>query len=524
MEKELSQLYASVLERYRAPGRHHHFNAFEQAVPPGFSGFLNGLLRPEERLSEQAGILECSVEELSVAGYEYIRELLFAEKNNHYQMLGLSIDSDRDQIRRRYRLLIGLFHPDRMAAAQPWEEQAVRRLNLGYGILKHPEKRSRYDADLRREQKKPAPNRQGKEFRQNLHKKRQKPPAVTAVANPADALYRVAALQRHPKLFVWMGIGLTVVFMMLLTVVDTSDNALTLSESASGVSNVSDLVPDSPLLPEKDWRLTAKEVADEPQPSPMAAEKEQIAAVDTISPEPVRKTAIAHIQDTVTAPLPETARPVQEEMPGKSPLTVSSSKKMSSYKPESKVPKPVEKKKTGLALQTSTGKNELSPEIMSTRGFDGAALPEDTLSKSNEAATVTSPEKKSKIDTVPSMQPEYVLMQYVRAYESGDMNKLLHLFTLDVQTNTGQGRKILKDSYGQLFDATRRRHFTLKQLKINPVDENRYVAWAEVAAHTISMQDESDHQYSGEILFELLPKGKRLYINKITHNIQIVEH
>ncbi len=527
MEQALSQLYARVLERYRSGTELLDFHSDEDTLGTEFSSFLNSLVRPEERLQQPASVLDTSVEELSAAGYAYIRELLFKTGNNHYQVLGLSQDTDRDQIRRRYRLLISLFHPDRISSAQQWEQQAVRRLNLSYGVLKRPEKRKIYDADLRREQHRPKAERPVSKPADASVRTRKKAP-LSAAPKPTDAIYRVAVLQRHPKLFVWMGIGLSVAFVFLLTISGTSNNALMLSEPSQRSTKVADLVPDSPLLPEKDWRSPNLETMVEDQaPSLKISSGKPLAEIEIVVPkpsiEPEKEKNIEATPQVAVLPSSDSSNGVQKNAPVKKPKPVSSPKKTPAHLPPKADPEIAKvsnvSDKTPLISRQPKDPIDLAVDPAPIRGFDGASLPGEPLA---HVPAVTE-KGKTPNQAIPYMQPEYVLMQYVRAYEAGDLNKLLHLFTLDVQTNTGHGRQNLRDSYGKLFEATKQRHFTLKQLKINSVDADHYVAWAQVAAHTVSMLDDSSHQYGGEMMFELLPKGRRLYIHKIKHNIQVTE-
>lgn len=507
-------------------------DAPEDVSADAFSAFLNSLVRPEERLQEQAKSLNSSVAELSAAGYEYIQQLLFKDGNNYYQMLGLSRNAGREQIRRRYRLLISLFHPDRMVSAQRWEEQAVRRLNLGYGTLKRPEKRKEYDAGLR-QQKQPQHNYRpaSKRTQPPVRKSPQAP--LSAAPKPAEALYRVAAVQRHPKLFVWMGIGLSVLLIILFTVSTTSDNTLMLAESPQSSAQVADRVPDSRLFPQRDWMPDTKKT--------LNAEKHPRQKIDAIpvansvadrieavaEAMPVSGAGINTIADSSehVSPLPEVGEALHSRPAPIKPVLLPLKEKAVAQTAGDDIRSTPDADKRVHSLVTTAEQESVEQpaqaEPVPVQGFDGAELPRNALL--TPSMPITGTKKKILNNAIPYMQPEYILMQYVRAYESGDINKLLHLFTLDVQTNGGQGRRHLMDSYGKLFEATKHRRFTLKQLKIASADAGHYVAWAQVAAQTVSVQDDSNYQYGGEMTFELLPKGKRLYINKIKHNIQVTE-
>lgn len=67
----------------------------------------------------------------------------------YYEILGVSEDADMETIRRAYRRLIGLHHPD-VRASDPDSEKLVRRLNEARDVLVDPEKRKAYDRLLRK--------------------------------------------------------------------------------------------------------------------------------------------------------------------------------------------------------------------------------------------------------------------------------------------------------------------------------------------------------------------------------------
>jgi DnaJ-class molecular chaperone len=67
-------------------------------------------------------------------------------RRNHYQVLQVDVDADADIIGHVYRRLAQRFHPDRDPS--PEAQVRMRELNQAYAVLKDPEQRSRYDAEL----------------------------------------------------------------------------------------------------------------------------------------------------------------------------------------------------------------------------------------------------------------------------------------------------------------------------------------------------------------------------------------
>lgn len=64
----------------------------------------------------------------------------------HYDTLGVKADASADEIKKAYRKLVRRYHPD--VSAEPDAAQKTSAINQAYNILKDPEKRAAYDAEL----------------------------------------------------------------------------------------------------------------------------------------------------------------------------------------------------------------------------------------------------------------------------------------------------------------------------------------------------------------------------------------
>jgi DnaJ-class molecular chaperone len=67
-------------------------------------------------------------------------------RRTYYQILQVDVEADADVIATVYRRLAQRFHPDRDPS--PEAERRMRELNEAHAVLKNPELRARYDADL----------------------------------------------------------------------------------------------------------------------------------------------------------------------------------------------------------------------------------------------------------------------------------------------------------------------------------------------------------------------------------------
>lgn len=293
------QFFAMVLDYYRTPQAHVAAVDATTPIPGEFSAFLDCLARPEVRLAPVARNLGCRTDELLAASYYYIRQLLFPDGCNHYRVLGLSTNADNNEIRRRYRLLISLFHPDRSGAKGHWEEQCARRLNRAYGVLKRPEKRRAYDQELRR-------NTQGSKAAGKKRRHGQpaggkmSPRVVPRSASPLEMPYRFRFLQRHPKIVIWLVIVLLLGVVLLVSLSGSGNIILTLAKPEPTGASVADRVPPSLFSSADVWTGAAPEVVKESLPEieviePKAAQQpdskvaSQETGMERIAPAPARQ-------------------------------------------------------------------------------------------------------------------------------------------------------------------------------------------------------------------------------------------
>lgn len=77
---------------------------------------------------------------------------------DYYAMLGVTPQATLQEIKRAYRRLARLHHPDLNKEAR---DDLIKRLNQAYEILRDPQKRAAYDAQFaQRERRSSRPSRQ----------------------------------------------------------------------------------------------------------------------------------------------------------------------------------------------------------------------------------------------------------------------------------------------------------------------------------------------------------------------------
>ncbi|WP_456375048.1 DnaJ domain-containing protein [Thiolapillus sp.] len=480
MSRQIDSFYRELLRLHRRGGGMAALGMLE--APVDLSGFLNRLSRPDERLSELARQLGCSIDELNSAAYAFIRQHLFSPGNNHYQILGLASNAATEEIRRRYRLLISLFHPDRINRSEQWVDKAVRQLNNAYAVLKRPDKRRAYDASL--QQTGDAATTRSRAPRGQATPRYRAP--LSQPVRPVDALYRVTLLQRNPQAFVWLIIASLLILVMLVAISNRESTSLMLVDDNVPETRLADQVPVNPLiptviLPEHKGMKT----------SVQALLPASGATVDSLHSVPST---------------PATSEPMEPSEAAANTAVEQAHKRVVTPR-----------ESAGLETIASANSAKRSDVRDRVPSFDGAGMVSaGSLPDMGQTADV----KMISDAGSANMQPEFVLMRYIRAWERGDVEGLSRLFTLDASANERTGREQIKLGYQQVFDSTRQRRFSLEQLKIVPVSGNRYQAWAEISANADSAEDEKRIHYRGRMVFHLAPRGRRLYITRLRHDIQ----
>jgi curved DNA-binding protein CbpA len=72
--------------------------------------------------------------------------------STHYETLGIPREASAERVRRSYRSLVKIYHPDKCASGSEAEAgKRIREINAAYAVLSNPRKRASYDAKLDRQ-------------------------------------------------------------------------------------------------------------------------------------------------------------------------------------------------------------------------------------------------------------------------------------------------------------------------------------------------------------------------------------
>ena len=78
----------------------------------------------------------------------FIENVLLSVNSNFYQILGVTAKASSAEIKHNHRLLINLYHPDRMGSHDEWKRDFASKINVAYATLIKPSLRASYDFDL----------------------------------------------------------------------------------------------------------------------------------------------------------------------------------------------------------------------------------------------------------------------------------------------------------------------------------------------------------------------------------------
>ncbi len=526
MTGPVKDLFAFALNLYRAPLQYRPYVGKDKPIPSGFSDFLDVLSKREGHAAwgEFNGIQGATIQELREAGFFLVKRILFVEDANYYRLFGLDPSTTTQEIRERYRLLIGLFHPDKMPFGDEWSELYAPKINDAYNILKNPDKRSRYDEDIGLyppviEQKTdPEPmfwgdagnepgsgsDLQGGRDTFSLvedspfHADTRESPeqgAAPISSEPLRAETPAAGRARGGwKLLAGLLIlsGAGIALWQWLPMKDTVTSV--------AKPSVSEVVRETPSVSETIPAVPAADATQRPIPRSLAEKTTEL--VDIRS---------AALPGTVTQK-PEllrvkTVKPA-EQVAQVSPEPVS---------PILEIPKP-EQPPHPVVVNTQ-------PKEHKPAAFKRAAVDTSRVSESAERLEIKTEKQKVRPgvqypeERIRQADIDYLLYRFVHSYQEGAIEDFTALFDVDALTNDGKGRDHIESSYGDFFNSSSKRSIRIKDVLWTTKDPMRAnIAFlVEVWVESNSFFDASQYAGNADMRVELGNKG--LLITEFLHQV-----
>jgi len=132
-----------ALDCFRHPGIHIELLRGRQSLPAGVDVILLFALK-----HQGADDSHTDKTELYVASMFFIEYVLLAKESSHYRILGLDPSATEEAIKHNHRLLIRLFHPDRVGNDDLLRLDFAARINAAYNTLSHPDAKRAYDHSM----------------------------------------------------------------------------------------------------------------------------------------------------------------------------------------------------------------------------------------------------------------------------------------------------------------------------------------------------------------------------------------
>lgn len=146
-----------------------------------------------------------------------------------------------------------------------------------------------------------------------------------------------------------------------------------------------------------------------------------------------------------------------------------------------------------------------------TIGFDGTHLSAETerLFKTGDS---------SPADSVPT-PVALLLLQFIDAYEAGDLERLLRLFALDAQSAEGIGLEPLARGFGALFEHTQGRNLRAVETAFYFIEGGGYLIHTHLGAELLLSDPRGGQRYAGPLQLRVRFSGGRWLISHLVHQV-----
>jgi curved DNA-binding protein CbpA len=408
---------------------------------------------------------------------QFIVTHFFAADSDPFRTLGLTRSATDEQIRRNYRRIIGLVHPDSGRSAFPID--AASRVNAAYALLSDPERRPVYQESTRPSKTANSDSPQKRTVTQTSPKNRHE-------SKPRVWAFKVPQLRFRSGL-VGIGGALAGIVVYLLWLFLGNETRLSLVER-------------KPIATEAQLNIAGEFAqAEQANLSDAASEKR--------SPPEVPRTP----SETAS-----TAKPVQP------PVAIEAKKLVCEHcKPIDKLIGRSETIKSfstpstdGIIAQQSKGYNGIpdNPQdavLASTRSSyePRAAASVGVVSRDKQDdANAGAQSAASQRDTIDIAQVNDLVTKFANAFQIGSVTHLRDAFSERMQS-----RNALLADYERVFRTTKRRTLQFSQLKHQLVEQRRIVSAGFATVATVDHQNEtSQSRIYLEIEMSAEPVGPRI--------------
>ncbi len=427
----------------------------------------------------------------------FVEHVLLAYEADHYRTLGLNRGATDDQMREHYRVMMGIFHPDRQGWADSDREKLSARINLAHHVLRDAHRRAAYD--LERMQARPRMSVSIKIVSQAERKR-----AVDAAPTLSEKL--PLTVRRNFPQYVLGSVALVGLVAVLAVYFNRAP------AGAIGASRAASKVPAAVARPERPAPVPPATV----QQAPLAAAPAKVAEAVPAKAMPAAS-PVPPVAENI--PAPATTATV-DRTPEKNPPAAAISL-VREHVPE--LPEPVP------AVRTAR------PPVVLDKPLEVAAAPvaappprplpqaetqpppvEIIPAPAAEAPAPASPPAEAVVPAgLTVSDAARVLGQFSSSYQLGDIDRFMKLFTEDARSETGRKAQIRKD-YEQLFGSTQARRIELLDMRWSP-DSASARGEGGYLVRIRRRGDAGEEVFAGSIRLELTRRGQDVLISGLFH-------
>lgn len=467
------------------------------------------------------------VPELRKAARFFIEQVLLARDSDHYRILGVSPDASIEEIKENHRLLMRIFHPDRMESVSEADAGFAARINLAYNALRLPADRAAYDTKLRQATKTgglgPRPTVHPVDPRDREPARPTLPPFIArhlpqlvlgSVALVASLSVGVVYLTREPTSAIGGGEGRVEPLSSPMRLAMRDQSAPPPSHQGTPASSPSHgaTLADGRVEP----ATAAASGLKMPEPTSASARMANNGATDLgHASEP---TLQAHEARPATNPLTASAA---SRTPPEAPLNARAAPPENPVKRSAPKPAPTLQMANNLpaaedqALEQSAPRVEPSIAVSRTNSAEPVILA--TASPAPAVQTVSAPAivaATTPVKPLPSAPPAPkqltqsdlagLVETLSSVYAKGDIDAFLALFSDDAHIEHG-GKDRIRADYGDLFQSTAARQLYVWDMSWTPQAGGAYLGQGNYQAKVVRKGENQAHVYEGKIKLEVVP-------------------
>ncbi|MCK0512697.1 J domain-containing protein [Aromatoleum buckelii] len=447
----------------------------------------------------------------------FVEHVLLAYEADHYRVLGLTRDATADQIREHYRVMMGIFHPDRQGWADSDREKLSARINLAHHVLRDDQRRAAYD--LERTQARPRVSVSIRIVSQAERKR-------AAGAAPTLTERLPLTMRRNFPQYVLGSVAL-VGFVAVL--------AVYLNRAPAGAIGASRPSPKAPVAAAPAERaapvtpaLVAPPLAKSAEAAPMKVpEAARPKVMPAAAQKPPGAANIPAPASAVTADrAPVETPPVAAIFSAREPVPEpEAAPAVRTARPPAVVDKPLEVAAAPVALppprpllQPETQAEKQAEAQGETQPSPVQLIPAPALAPARAAeapAPATPPAEAPVPPGLTASDAARVLGQFSSSYQLGDIERFMKLFTEDARSGTGRRAQIRKD-YEQLFSSTQARRIELIDMRWSP-DSASLRGEGGYLVRIRRGDGVGEEVFAGSIRMELTRRGQDVLISGLFH-------